>query len=145
MANSRNLCGFPCGGNAQWIDDTKWAMWNFVVIQFTDSDLLINECICAHAFLTPIKQAVLLHNVKTHYGCAIAQAANLRLSTAVARVRSPVKSCGICGEQNDNGERSFPRSSIVMIRCWYNKLSSSWRRIKWTQSPHLSNEKNTIS
>jgi hypothetical protein len=43
-----------------------------------------------------------LHN--SIFGCAIAQAVSRRLPTAVSRVRAQVRSCVICGGQNDPGE-----------------------------------------
>jgi hypothetical protein len=49
-------------------------------------------------------------------GRAIAQTVSRRLPTAAARVRAQVKSCGICGGQNDTGTGflqvlTFPRRS----------------------------------
>jgi hypothetical protein len=36
-------------------------------------------------------------------GCAIAQAVSRRLPTEAARVRAPVKLCGICGRESGTG------------------------------------------
>jgi hypothetical protein len=68
-------------------------------------------------------------------GRAIAQAVSRRLPTAVIRVRSPVKSCGICGGQSGTGAgflqvlrfllpflipSTTPHSSSI-FRGWYNR------------------------
>jgi hypothetical protein len=71
-----------------------------------------------------------------------------RLPTAAARVRSQVRSCGICGGQSGT-EAGFllvlrfplpilippttPHSSSSIIRGWYNRPNIG-RRTKWTQS-----------
>jgi hypothetical protein len=83
-------------------------------------------------------------------GRAVAEAVSRRLPTAEARVRSQVKSCGICGGQSGTGVGflrvlRFPlpilipatapcsSSSSSTIRGWYNRPISG-RRTKWTQS-----------
>jgi hypothetical protein len=75
-------------------------------------------------------------------GRAIAQAVSRRLPTAAARVRSQVRSCGICGGQSGT-EADFlrvlqfpptpPHSSSSIIRSWYNRPVSG-RCTKWTRS-----------
>jgi hypothetical protein len=80
-------------------------------------------------------------------GRAIAQAVSRRLPTAAARVRSQVKSCGICGGQSGTVTcflrvlpfplpilipPTAPHSSSI-IRGWYNRPVSG-QRTKWTQS-----------
>jgi hypothetical protein len=71
------------------------------------------------------------------------------LPTAAARVRSQMKSCGICGGQSEAGAGflrvlRFPLRILIppivphssTIRGWYNRPISG-RRTKWTQvSPH---------
>jgi hypothetical protein len=84
----------------------------------------------------------------TPFGRAIAQTVSRRLPTAVARVWSQVRLCGICGRQSSAGAGflrvlRFPlpilipptasHSSSYIIRCWYNRPVSG-RRTKWTQS-----------
>jgi hypothetical protein len=79
-------------------------------------------------------------------GRAIAQAVSSRLATAAARVRSQVRSCGICGGQSGTGTGflrvlrlplpilippTTPHSSSIMWG-WYNRPISG-RRTKWTQ------------
>jgi hypothetical protein len=68
-------------------------------------------------------------------GRAIAQAVSRRLPTAEARVRSQVRSCGICGGQSGTGAGflrvlGFPLPILVppttphsssIIRGWYNR------------------------
>jgi hypothetical protein len=80
-------------------------------------------------------------------GRAIAQAVSGRLPTAAARVRSQVRSCGICGGQSGT-EAGFLRvlrfplpilippttaHSSPIIRGWYNRPNIG-RHTKWTQS-----------
>jgi hypothetical protein len=79
-------------------------------------------------------------------GSAIAQAVSRRLPTVAARVRSQVKSCGICGGRSGTGAGllrvlRFPLPILIppnascsyIIRGLYNKPLSG-RRTKWTQS-----------
>jgi hypothetical protein len=81
-------------------------------------------------------------------GRAIAQAISRLLPTAAARVRSQVRSCGICGGLIGAGAvflrvlrfplpvlmpPSAPHSSSSIIRGWCNRPNSG-RRTKWTQS-----------
>jgi hypothetical protein len=78
---------------------------------------------------------------------AVTQAVSRWLLTAATRVRSKVKSSGICGGQSGAGAvflrilqfpwpvlipSTTPHSSSI-IRCWYNR-SNSGRGTKWTQS-----------
>jgi hypothetical protein len=80
-------------------------------------------------------------------GRAIAQAVSRRLPTAAARVRSQVRSCGICGGQSGAAAGflrvlrfhlpilippTTPHSSSI-IWGWYNRPNIG-RRTKWTQS-----------
>jgi hypothetical protein len=46
---------------------------------------------------------------------AIAQAVSLRLPTAAARVRSQVKSCGVCGVQSGTGAGSYSTKCSIFI------------------------------
>jgi hypothetical protein len=83
---------------------------------------------------------------------AIAQAVSRRLSTAAARVRSQLKSFGICNGQNESGAGfllvlRFPLPILILlhsssiIQGRYDKPNSG-RRTKWTQShPTPRNEK----
>jgi hypothetical protein len=85
--------------------------------------------------------------VSGHRGRAIAQAVSRRLSTAVARARARVRSCGICGGQSDAGAGFLrvlrfplpPRippiapQSPSTIWGWYSRPNSG-RSTKWTQS-----------
>jgi hypothetical protein len=81
-------------------------------------------------------------------GRAIAQAVSRRLPNAAARVRAPVRLCGICGGQSGTVagflrglQFTLPilippttsHSSSSIIRGWYNRPISG-RRTKWTQS-----------
>jgi hypothetical protein len=81
-------------------------------------------------------------------GRAIAQAVSRRLPKAAARVRAPLRSCGICGGQSGSGAGflrvlRFPLPILVpptaphsssIIRGGYNRpISGRWT--KWTQ-PH---------
>jgi hypothetical protein len=84
-----------------------------------------------------------------HYpGHAIAQAVSCWLPTAVAQVRSQVRSCGICVGQRDAGSSFLrvlgfllpilippgaPHSSSYIIWGCYNRPNSG-QCIKWTQS-----------
>jgi hypothetical protein len=86
---------------------------------------------------------------------AIAQAVS-RLPTTAAQVRAQVRSCEICGGQNDTGvgflrvlrfplpifiPPTAPHSSSCIIRGWYDRPISG-RRTKWTQvSPHPKEQK----
>jgi hypothetical protein len=78
----------------------------------------------------------------------IAQGVSCRLPTAAARVRSQVRSCGICGRQSGIGAGflrvlRFPLSILIpptaphssIIRGWCNRPNIGPRN-KWTQS-HL--------
>jgi hypothetical protein len=62
-------------------------------------------CFRNHNFKHPCQllNSLPLHSVLTE-GRAIAQAVSRRLPTAAARVRSQVRSCGICGGQSGTGE-----------------------------------------
>jgi hypothetical protein len=92
-------------------------------------------------------QLGLPHKGKNVRGYAIAQAVRRRLPTAVARIRSQVRSCGICGGQSGIGAGflrvlrfplpisippTTPHSSPI-IQGWYNRPNIG-RRTKWTQS-----------
>jgi hypothetical protein len=81
-------------------------------------------------------------------GRAIAQAVSHRLPTAAARVRTQLRSCGICSGQSGAGEgylRVFrfplpilipsaaPHLSSSTLRSWYNRPNIG-RSTKWTQS-----------
>jgi hypothetical protein len=66
-------------------------------------------------------------------GRAIAQAVSFRLPTAVARVRSQVRSCGICGGQSDNGI-GFLR---VLRFSLASSQSSEWSILIITYNPGL--------
>jgi hypothetical protein len=81
---------------------------------------------------------------------AIAQAVSRRLLTAAARVRSQVRSCGICGGQNGAGASflrvllfplpilippTAPHSSTI-IRLWYNRPNSGRTCQIDSVSPH---------
>jgi hypothetical protein len=80
-------------------------------------------------------------------GRAIAQAVSRRFPTAAARVRSQVRSCGICGGQSGTGASFLrilrfslpvliPPTTLHLpsiIRGWYNTPNVG-RRSKWTQS-----------
>jgi hypothetical protein len=85
------------------------------------------------------------HHTWVLEGRAMAQAVSRWLPTAVARVRSQVKSCGIRGGQSGTGARflrvlrfplpilippTAPHSSI--IRDWYNRPNSG-RHTRWTR------------
>jgi hypothetical protein len=85
--------------------------------------------------------------VTVNCGRAIAQAVSRWLPTAAARVRSQVRSCGICGGQRGTGAGflrvlQFPLTILIpptaphspsIIRGWCNRPISG-RRAKWTQS-----------
>jgi hypothetical protein len=75
-------------------------------------------------------------------GRATAQAVSRQLPIAMARVRAPDKSCGICGGQSGNGtsflsvlrflssiliQPTAPHSSSSIIRGGYNRLVSGRR------------------
>jgi hypothetical protein len=82
-----------------------------------------------------------------YLGRAIVQAVSRRLPTAAARIRSQVRSCGICGGRSGIGAGflrvlRFPLPILIppttphpssIIRGWYNRPNSG-RRTKWTQS-----------
>jgi hypothetical protein len=83
----------------------------------------------------------------------MAQAVSYRFPTAVGRVRSQVRSCGICGGQSSTGAGflrllRFPVTILIppnapyspITRGWYNRPSSG-RSTKWTES-HPSPETN---
>jgi hypothetical protein len=88
-----------------------------------------------------------------------AQAVSRRLPTAASRVRSQVRSSGICDGQSGTGAGflrvlPFPlpflipltalHSSSSIIRGWYNRPNSG-RRTKWTQlHPAPRNLKNIV-
>jgi hypothetical protein len=86
-------------------------------------------------------------NVSNNRGRAIAQAVSRWLPTAADRLRSQVKSCGICGGQSGTGAGflrvlRFPLPILIaptgphsssIIRGRYNRPNSG-RRTKWTQS-----------
>jgi hypothetical protein len=79
--------------------------------------------------------------LRAQSGRAIAQAVSCRLPTTVARLRSQVRSCGICGEQSGAGAGfllalRFPLPILnpptashtsSIIRGWYNRLNSGLR------------------
>jgi hypothetical protein len=84
---------------------------------------------------------------------AIPQAVNRGLPTAAARVRVQSISCGICSGQSGTTTGFLwvlrfplpilptgPRSSLYIIRDWYNRPISG-RRTKWTQSHHNQRKK----
>jgi hypothetical protein len=91
-------------------------------------------------------------------GRTTAQAVSRWLPTSAARVRSQVRSCGICGGQSSNGAGflrvvRFPLPILIppnapyssIIRGWYNRPISG-RRSKWNQShPTPRNVKNKAS
>jgi hypothetical protein len=93
--------------------------------------------------------SILAHSVTypLNLGRAIAQTVSRWFPTAAARVRSQVKSCGICGGQSGAGAvflrvLLFPLPVLIpptaphstsIIRGWYNRPISD-RRTKWTQS-----------
>jgi hypothetical protein len=80
-------------------------------------------------------------------GRVIAQVVSRRLSHRDCPVRSPVRSCGICGGQSGTGASflrvlRFPLPILIpltapvsssIIWSWYNRPVSG-RRTKWTQS-----------
>jgi hypothetical protein len=73
-------------------------------------------------------------------GRAVAQAVSRRLPAPAARVRSQVRSCGICGGQLTLGQvfsefspSTIPNSLSSTIRGWYNRQNSD-RLTKWIQS-----------
>jgi hypothetical protein len=85
----------------------------------------------------------------------IAQVVSRRLPKAATRVRSQVRSCGICGGQSGSGA-SFLRvlrfllpilipptaqHSSTIIRSWYNRPVSG-RRTKWAQSQPTPRKRN---
>jgi hypothetical protein len=83
-------------------------------------------------------------------GRAIAQAVSLRLPTAATRVRTQVRSYGICGRQSGTGAGFlrvllFPLPVFIpptashsssIVRSWYNRPVSG-RRAKWTHRKKL--------
>jgi hypothetical protein len=96
-------------------------------------------------FYHEVREVVLLTKIT---GRATAQAVSHRLSTAAARVRAQVMSCGICAGQSGTGvgflpvlrfplpifiPPTDPHSSSPIIRGWYNSPING-RRTKWTQS-----------
>jgi hypothetical protein len=91
---------------------------------------------------------VLVPELLPFQGRVTAQAVSRRLPTAAARVRTQVRSCGICGGQNGTAvgflqvhrfalpvliPLTAPLSSSSIIRSWHNRPISG-RRTKWTQS-----------
>jgi hypothetical protein len=69
-------------------------------------------------------------------GRAIAQAVSRWFPTAAARVRTQVRSCGICGGQSAQWGKFCPSTaphSSCIIWDWYNRPISG-RRTEWTQS-----------
>jgi hypothetical protein len=90
-------------------------------------------------------------------GHQAAQAVSRQLPTAVARVRSHVRSCGIYGGQSSTACRIFPRTSvspanshstkcsIFIIRGWYSTPNSG-PHTKWTQAhPHPKKTKKLVA
>jgi hypothetical protein len=64
---------------------------------------LVDVQYCIHSNeINPLKNEFLMSNIKIR-GRAIAQAVSRWLPTAAARVRSQVRSCGICGGQSGSG------------------------------------------
>jgi hypothetical protein len=89
-----------------------------------------------------------LFEVSIFHACAIAKVISRRIPTAAARVRSSVRSCGICGKQSGTGAGflpvirfplpilippTAPHSSSSIIRGWYNRPNSG-EHAKWIQS-----------
>jgi hypothetical protein len=94
--------------------------------------------------------------VITKQGRAIAQAVSRQLSTATARVRARVRSCGICGGQSGTGAGFLrvlrfplpiripaiaPQSSPPIIWGWYNRPNSGRSIQVDSVSPQEKNKK----
>jgi hypothetical protein len=88
-------------------------------------------------------------------GRVIAQAVSRRLPTAAARVRSHVKSCGICGGQSGTGAGflrvlRFPLPFLIPPTAPHSSSGAgtigqnNGRRTNWTQS-HPHKKKSTVA
>jgi hypothetical protein len=100
----------------------------FVPFRFTEHLIIVTNRIFA-VFIT----------ANTFIGITIAQAVSRQLPTVAARVRSQVRSCGICDAQSGTGASflrllPFPLSILIPPTAphRYNRPNSD-RRTKWTQ------------
>jgi hypothetical protein len=135
-------------------DSGLLSFWTLPIVRYS-----IEHDVSGTAYVSVLKWRNRRHLFCLARGRAITQAVSSRLPTTAARIRSKVRSCGICGVQSGTGTGflrilrfpmpifippTAPHSSSSIVRGWYNRTISG-RLTKWNQShPTQWNKKKTV-